>query len=210
MLPVLAELMHEARCSQHDNMYVRIGTKHNEWEVAIWDEKLNRRLTVPRLYLTGHPLQLKNLHCKGKLAIFLTDGCPAQALGLGDVLAEMNDPSMSVQATVKLLQQKQKGLKESTGVHSRNPTLAEKGKLTPDVNMDEQPPCLELANLAHSVHTQSSHSDAFESGTSVAAFGMVPLEPALEPPMSSFPSLTQQYPVQVPLIYCSSISILSF
>jgi len=41
--PELAKLTHETKCTQHNNTYVRIGGPHNEWEVAIWDDRLNRR-----------------------------------------------------------------------------------------------------------------------------------------------------------------------
>lgn len=41
MLPDLAELIHSARSTLHDNTYVHVCGAHNEWEVVLWHEHLN-------------------------------------------------------------------------------------------------------------------------------------------------------------------------
>jgi len=43
--------------------------------------------------VTGRDLLINNQH-RGSLAMFLTDGCAAQALALGDILVEMNKPAL--------------------------------------------------------------------------------------------------------------------
>lgn len=46
-------------------------------------------------HVTGKRLDIKCLHGQGNLAVILTDGHPGQALGLGDALLELNDPTVS-------------------------------------------------------------------------------------------------------------------
>ena len=46
--------------------------------------------TVERV--TGRKLRLKPFNLEGLMAVILTDGCVAQALGLGDALLELIDP----------------------------------------------------------------------------------------------------------------------
>jgi hypothetical protein len=43
MLPRLAVKMHAVHASLHDNTYKRTFGKWNEWEVVIWDSRLNTR-----------------------------------------------------------------------------------------------------------------------------------------------------------------------
>lgn len=43
MLPALAERIHSADSTQHDNTYKRVYGEWKEWEVVIWDKKLNSR-----------------------------------------------------------------------------------------------------------------------------------------------------------------------
>jgi len=42
MLQDLIELVHYARATLHDKTYVCVFGEHNEWEVVIWDECLNK------------------------------------------------------------------------------------------------------------------------------------------------------------------------
>jgi len=46
-------------------------------------------------HVTGQQLLIKPLHHDGALSMFLIDGCPMQALGLGDSLLQINDPQIS-------------------------------------------------------------------------------------------------------------------
>ncbi|KIJ42596.1 hypothetical protein M422DRAFT_254378 [Sphaerobolus stellatus SS14] len=111
----LAQELHSARASLYDNTYKRVLGAHNEWEAVIWNDKLNCRLNVARIYcnresreafklmwlayfrtverVTGQKLRPKAFHMGGLMAVILTDGCAAQALGLGDALLELIDPS---------------------------------------------------------------------------------------------------------------------
>ncbi|KIJ37165.1 hypothetical protein M422DRAFT_260325 [Sphaerobolus stellatus SS14] len=111
----LAQELHSARASLYDNTYKRVLGAHNKWEAVIWNDKLNCRLNVAQIYcnrenqeafklmwlayfrtvehVTGQKLRLKAFHMGGLMAVILTDGCTAQALGLGDALLELIDPS---------------------------------------------------------------------------------------------------------------------
>ena len=52
MLPSLAALIHTADSTLHDNTYKRVYGKWKEWEVVIWDKRLNMSKFV--LFTTGH------------------------------------------------------------------------------------------------------------------------------------------------------------
>ena len=41
MLPSLADRIHTADASLHDNTYKRLFGEWKEWEVVIWDKRLN-------------------------------------------------------------------------------------------------------------------------------------------------------------------------
>ncbi|KIJ35928.1 hypothetical protein M422DRAFT_261677 [Sphaerobolus stellatus SS14] len=115
MNPKLAQELHSARYSMYDNTYKRVLGPHNEWEAAMWSDELSMRLNVARIYfnrktreafkfmrlgnfqtverVTGQKLRLKPFDLKGLMGVLLTDGCVAQALGLGDALLELIDPA---------------------------------------------------------------------------------------------------------------------
>jgi hypothetical protein len=48
MLPFLANGIHDADASLHDNTYKRVFGNWKEWEVVIWDKRLNtsKSLTI--------------------------------------------------------------------------------------------------------------------------------------------------------------------
>ncbi|KAJ6523691.1 hypothetical protein DFH09DRAFT_1329934 [Mycena vulgaris] len=50
MLPYLADRIHRAKASLHDNTYVRVHGTWKEWEVVIWDHKFDFRVTIGRIY----------------------------------------------------------------------------------------------------------------------------------------------------------------
>ena len=52
MLPSLAALIHTADSTLHDNTYKQVYGKWKEWEVVIWDKRLNMSKFV--LFTTGH------------------------------------------------------------------------------------------------------------------------------------------------------------
>ncbi|KAF8579591.1 hypothetical protein K439DRAFT_1620423 [Ramaria rubella] len=107
MLPRLAAKMHIVRASLHDNTYKRTFGKWKEWEVVVWDDRLNMRLTVTQIYcdsesadafehiwtaffdvleeVTGKPLKLFAFHKEGTQYAVLVDGDPGQAIGLGNL-----------------------------------------------------------------------------------------------------------------------------
>ncbi|KAJ2926622.1 hypothetical protein H1R20_g10478, partial [Candolleomyces eurysporus] len=107
MLPELASRIHDAETTVHDNTYKRVHGNWKEWEVVIWDKKLNMRLTVARIYcdresrvafnhmwkelwdtveeITGKPVCFKFLDGAG-LTTILVDGCKEQVDGCGDDL----------------------------------------------------------------------------------------------------------------------------
>lgn len=109
MLPGLAERVHTATAIFHDNTYKRVGQDWKEWEIVIWDVRLNRRLTVARIYctretrsafekmwtgfwdtveaVTGKPVLFKFLNGSGLLVIGV-DGCKPQVDGCGDALVK--------------------------------------------------------------------------------------------------------------------------
>lgn len=43
MLPGLAELLHGAQTTLHDNTYKGVSGDWKEWEVVVWDARLNKR-----------------------------------------------------------------------------------------------------------------------------------------------------------------------
>jgi len=43
MLPFLAAHIHSARATLHDNTYKHVFGKWKEWEVVVWDSRLNMR-----------------------------------------------------------------------------------------------------------------------------------------------------------------------
>ncbi|TEB22853.1 hypothetical protein FA13DRAFT_1715806, partial [Coprinellus micaceus] len=49
----LAELIHDAEYTVHDNTYQRTaGALWKEWEVVVWCLRLSKRVTVARIYAT--------------------------------------------------------------------------------------------------------------------------------------------------------------
>ncbi|KAF9472149.1 hypothetical protein BDN70DRAFT_938396 [Pholiota conissans] len=106
-IPGLAVRVHDAEYTLHDNTYKRVMGEWKEWEVVIWDSKLNLRLTVARIYcnretrkafnlmwcgfwdtlerVTGRPIQFKFMDGKG-LSTILVDGCKPQVDACGDSL----------------------------------------------------------------------------------------------------------------------------
>lgn len=44
MLPELASRVHQANATLHDNTYKRVFGDWKEWEVVIWDKKMNTRM----------------------------------------------------------------------------------------------------------------------------------------------------------------------
>ncbi|KAF8186408.1 hypothetical protein BJ912DRAFT_819653, partial [Pholiota molesta] len=107
MIPGLALRVHDAEYTLHDNTYKRVLGEWKEWEVVIWDGKLNIRLTIARIYcnretrkafnlmwsgfwdtverVTGRPIQFKFMDGKG-LSTILVDGCKPQVDACGDSL----------------------------------------------------------------------------------------------------------------------------
>ncbi|KAJ6527896.1 hypothetical protein DFH09DRAFT_1285635 [Mycena vulgaris] len=49
MLPFLASCIHSAKASLHDNTYARVHGVWKEWEVVIWDDKLDFRVFLQSL-----------------------------------------------------------------------------------------------------------------------------------------------------------------
>ncbi|KDQ61129.1 hypothetical protein JAAARDRAFT_191240 [Jaapia argillacea MUCL 33604] len=116
MLPNLAAKLHHARCSLHDNTYKRLHGGWKEWEVVIWDDRLNMRLTIARLYctrethdaylrmwsslwdtigkVTGNAVKFKFIHGSGLRAI-LVDGNKRQIEACGEDLLKRTDPILS-------------------------------------------------------------------------------------------------------------------
>ncbi|KAJ7059971.1 hypothetical protein C8F01DRAFT_1370227 [Mycena amicta] len=125
MLPYLARRLHSARYTLHDNTYARVHGIWKEWEVTTWDDRLNCRLTVARIYsqheteavflkiwhgffeavkdATKRELKIKFLDGEGLRAILL-DGSKPQANALGKYLVSRNRP-------------------EVTGIHEADPKL---------------------------------------------------------------------------------------
>ncbi|TEB27221.1 hypothetical protein FA13DRAFT_1795038 [Coprinellus micaceus] len=106
----LAELIHDAEYTVHDNTYQRTaGALWKEWEVVVWCLRLSKRVTVARIYatretriafstmfqalwdtvkeVTGRVVQFKFLDGKGLKAIIM-DGCKQQVDGCGDDLVK--------------------------------------------------------------------------------------------------------------------------
>ncbi|KAF9032434.1 hypothetical protein BJ165DRAFT_1568600 [Panaeolus papilionaceus] len=110
MLSSLAARIHDADSTLHDTTYKRCYGEWKEWEVVIWDKRLNMRLTVARIYstretrkafeqmwagfwstverVTGQPLKMKFIDGTGLRAI-LVDGCKVQVEGCGDALLKL-------------------------------------------------------------------------------------------------------------------------
>ncbi|PPR05947.1 hypothetical protein CVT24_004653 [Panaeolus cyanescens] len=110
MLPSLAARIHQADATLHDNTYKRVHGEWKEWEVVIWDKRMNMRITVARLYcnketrkafeqmwttfwrtverVTKQPLKMKFIDGCGLRAI-LVDGCKPQVDACGDALVRL-------------------------------------------------------------------------------------------------------------------------
>jgi hypothetical protein len=56
MLPYLANLIHSADASLHDNTYKRVFGHWKEWEVVIWDKRLNTSMSNVVLDVRSHVL----------------------------------------------------------------------------------------------------------------------------------------------------------
>ncbi|KAJ7775009.1 hypothetical protein B0H16DRAFT_1265082, partial [Mycena metata] len=116
MLPFLAGRIHAAKASLHDNMYARLHGVWKEWEVVIWDDKLNCRVTITRIYskreteevfakmwpalwdtierVTGVQVKFKFIHGEGLQAV-LVDGNKLQVNTFGADLVKRNNPYLS-------------------------------------------------------------------------------------------------------------------
>ncbi|KAJ7510558.1 hypothetical protein B0H11DRAFT_2401870, partial [Mycena galericulata] len=116
MLPFLARRIHTAKASLHDNTYSRVHGAWKEWEVVIFDDKLNFRTTITRIYskheayevfkkmwtalwdtihrVTGVQVKFKFMHGEG-LRTILVDGNKPQANALGADLVARNQPEIS-------------------------------------------------------------------------------------------------------------------
>lgn len=58
MLPSLAARIHSARATLHDNTYKRVFGKWKEWEVVVWDSRLNMRMFGTTAFLDSENLAL--------------------------------------------------------------------------------------------------------------------------------------------------------
>ncbi|KAJ7034513.1 hypothetical protein C8F04DRAFT_1183059 [Mycena alexandri] len=116
MLPYLANLIHRVKVSLHDNTYARIHGPWKEWEVVIWDDRLNFRCSIGRIYsqhetfevfkkmwpglfetiarITDAEVKFKFIDGEGLTAI-LVDGSKPQANALGEYLVSRNGPHLS-------------------------------------------------------------------------------------------------------------------
>jgi len=47
MVPGLAQLFHSVKATQHDNTYKRHKGEFHEWEVTIWNNRLNMSKSLP-------------------------------------------------------------------------------------------------------------------------------------------------------------------
>ncbi|KIJ40532.1 hypothetical protein M422DRAFT_256503 [Sphaerobolus stellatus SS14] len=104
--------------------------------------------------------------------------------------AQLNALATQIQtakAQVKELQKKLKDIRTTTGIRARNPSRAERGKLTPEADPEDVPPRLEYAYLARSTHPHLRHASLTQGGPSSSASGLLPLDPALEPPVAALP-----------------------
>ncbi|KAJ7660526.1 hypothetical protein B0H17DRAFT_1144960 [Mycena rosella] len=125
MLPYLPDRIHTAKASLHDNTYARVHGVWKEWEVVIWDHRVDFRVTIGRIYsqhekleiflkmwpglfetiahVTKCEVKIKFIDGEGLQAIIL-DGNKPQANALGAYLVGRNRPHLS-------------------GIHERNPKL---------------------------------------------------------------------------------------
>ncbi|KAJ7119239.1 hypothetical protein C8R43DRAFT_1152428 [Mycena crocata] len=117
MLPYLAERIHLAKASLHDNTYARVHGTWKEWEVVIWDHRVDHRVTIGRIYSQHESLEVfskmwpglfdtigritesgevkfKFIDGEGLQAILL-DGNKPQANALGVYLVGRNRPHLS-------------------------------------------------------------------------------------------------------------------
>ncbi|KAJ7730115.1 hypothetical protein DFH07DRAFT_756469, partial [Mycena maculata] len=123
--PYLANLIHGVQASLHDNTYARVHGTWKEWEVVIFLERFNFRVTIGRIYsqhetldvftrmwpglwetiayVTKTEVKFKFIDGEGLKAI-LVDGSKPQANALGAYLVGRNQPHLS-------------------GIHERNPKL---------------------------------------------------------------------------------------
>ncbi|KAJ7615487.1 hypothetical protein FB45DRAFT_757736 [Roridomyces roridus] len=116
MLPFLAGRIHVAKASLHDNTYARIHGAWKEWEVVVWDDRYNCRLTIGRIYsqhekyetfmkmwpglfetiekITKAEVKFKFIDGEG-LRTVLVDGNKPQANALGAYMVTRNRPQLS-------------------------------------------------------------------------------------------------------------------
>ncbi|KAJ7891064.1 hypothetical protein B0H13DRAFT_2340715 [Mycena leptocephala] len=95
MLPFLAGRLHTAKASLHDNTYARVHGQWKEWEVVIWDDKVDFRVTIARIY-SKHEVfvKFKFIHGEGLRAV-LVDGNKPQVNVFGADLVNRNKPHLS-------------------------------------------------------------------------------------------------------------------
>jgi hypothetical protein len=74
MLPKLAHLIHNAKATLHDNTYKRTHGTWKEWEVVVWDDRLNMRTFAFILHggvspvITPYDIEICRCHrCSGLL-----------------------------------------------------------------------------------------------------------------------------------------------
>ncbi|KAJ7187531.1 hypothetical protein B0H12DRAFT_1040311, partial [Mycena haematopus] len=116
MLPYLADRIHFAKASLHDNTYCRLHGLWKEWEIVVWDQGDNCRITMGRIYsqhetydmflkmwpglfetiasVTNKEVMFKFIDGEGLHAILL-DGNKPQANALGAYLLTRNRPHLS-------------------------------------------------------------------------------------------------------------------
>ncbi|KAJ7149385.1 hypothetical protein C8R43DRAFT_1192463 [Mycena crocata] len=117
MLPYLADHIHLTKASLHDNTYARVHGTWKEWEVVIWDHRVDHRVTIGRIYSQHESLEVfskmwpglfdtigritesgevkfKFIDGEGLQAILL-DGNKPQANALGVYLVGRNRPHLS-------------------------------------------------------------------------------------------------------------------
>ncbi|KAJ6564299.1 hypothetical protein B0H19DRAFT_941731 [Mycena capillaripes] len=142
MHPQLAMYIHRVLYLVIDFTFKRIEGKMDEWEVAAFLDRFQRRLTFASLYcdtksqeafeqlfieffaaiknLTGETFKLAPSFPDAKCRIIMLDGEVAQALGLGRFLVNYNDPKISGISTRDPLEMLSHTLKNCTNHFERH------------------------------------------------------------------------------------------
>jgi len=175
----------------YSNVYLLIEI-HDFWAREFDTLEVERIKLAKRNYVLKNPNSAL-AHRMGKNAARKSARSPQKNVRAGNQV-KLNNIVTDIEnhkTMVKTLQQEKKVLQETTGIRARNPANGPKGKLTPQIEVEELPPRFDMADLAYTV-TSAPSAVASAVASSSSTFGSIPLDPELDPDISNGPIVYQE------------------